>query len=376
MTARKRAINPPMNIYKKIAISFIVLTLILIGVIFYFTLSYAYIDIYPAKSEANTDFTFIITEDQETEKIEDGIFVGEVVNEIYEGEKVFKTTGTKTVFSDIVGEVIVYNDLQTEQSLVATTRLLTADNELYRIKEQIRIPANQSVKVQVYAGEGTDLVNIKDKTKFTVPGLSENLQKYVYAEAAGDFNALGTQIKAISEEEQKQALEIYAQELADQIFTAENADKMKILSKEILSREFSNQVGEEVDEFSLKLEVKVVGVIFDEEIVKKFAVKMLEGQIPLDKELVAITTDSFIYEIDNYDLDNNLAQVKSNIGGVSVISENSPLIDKDKLINLSFDEIEAYLENLEDIEKVEVKFYPQFIKKIPFFQDHIIIRIK
>lgn len=374
MPRRKRAINPPLNIYKKIALSFIVLTLILIAVIFYFTLSYAYITVYPAEQEVKTDFNFVIVEDEELVNASEGIFIGQIVNETLSGEKTFTTTGTKQVFEDVVGEVEIINNLSREQILVATTRLLTSDGILFRLQNRVVVPGGGSLMAEVYADDPSKPL-AKAGTKFTIPGLSESLQELVYAETDKDFVAEGVTVQAISQEETEQAIEILAEELAQQVFKEETVDKTKILSKEIVSREFSNSVGSEVNEYTLKLEIKVVGVMFDQQSVQTFAQKALEGLVPLDKDLVATNKDNLIYEIEKYDLDNKLAQIKSTIKGVAIISEDSDILEREKLIKLNPEEIRAYLENFEDVESVEIGFFPGWIKKVPYFQDHIIIKI-
>ena len=235
MSRKKRAINPPLNIYKKIALSFIILTLLLIAVIFYFTLSYAYITIYPAEQEVKTDFNFVIVEDAELVDAKEGIFIGQIVNETLEGEKTFTTTGTKQVFEDVVGEVKIINNLSRDQILVATTRLLTPDGILFRLQNRVNVPGRGSLIAEVYADDPSKPL-AKAGTKFTIPGLSQSLQELVYAETDKDFKAEGVTVKAISQAEVDQAIESLAKDLAQQVFKEENVSKTKILTKEIIEQ--------------------------------------------------------------------------------------------------------------------------------------------
>lgn len=374
MTRRRQSINPPLSIYKKIALSFIVLTLILIGVIFYFTLSYAYIDIFPNEEEVVTDFNFIIVEDSRVEDMKDGVFVGKIIDQEIEGEKTFDVTGTKQVVGDIVGKVNITNDLTREQILITTTRLLTAEGVLFRLKDRVTIPGGGSIETDVYPDDPTKELATTG-TKFTIPGLSQSLQELIYAEAINDFKADGDFVSAISQEEVDKAIENYSEELGMQIFSEDDIDKTKILSKQIIEQELSNEIGDEISQYTLKLKIKVVGVMFDDKLVKFFAKETLESLVPLDKELVVTNADNLVYEIEKYDLDNNLAQIKGNIRGLQIISEESPILDRDKLTKLNLYEIKAYLENYEDVKAVEINFKPSWAKKIPYFQDHIIIRI-
>jgi len=372
--SRQRSINPPLNLYKKIALSFIVLTLLLIILIFYFTLSYAFVDVYPKEAEVSTDFNFVVLESPEAVSPAEGIFSGEIINKELSGEKAFTTTGQKQVLGDTVGQVRIFNNLSTDQVLIATTRLLTPDGILFRLKNRVNVPARGSLMAEVYPDDPSQPL-AKAGTKFTIPGLSQNLQELVYAETEEDFQASGRFVTAVSQEEMDQALADFSEELALQIFSHIDSAKAKILSRQILETEFSNKPGDEAEEYSLKLTMLVTGVVFDEQPVKFFAENILEGLIPNDKELLATNSDNLIYEIETHNLDNRLAQIKSSIKGVAIISEDSPILAKDKLSTLNFEEIISYLENFEDIEKVEIGFFPSWLKKTPFFQDHIIIRV-
>jgi hypothetical protein len=371
---KRHLINPPLNIYKKIALSFIILTLVLIAIVFYFTLSYAYITVYPKQQTVQTDFKFYIAEDDAVINPSDGIFKGTIVNQTLEGIKTFATTGTKTLPSDIVGKVKIINNLSREQILIPKTRLLTADNILFRLTDRVTIPARNNVIADVYADDPSKPM-VKAGTKFTIPGLNANLQGLIYATAENDFKADGQTISAVSAEELDKAAAEYAEELGQQIFKAEDQNKAKILTKEVIEKSFSNKAGDEVSNFTLKLKLKVVGVIFEEQQVKDFARKILEQTLPEDQELSSVN-DQLIYEIEKYDLDNKLAQIKSNINGISILSGNSPILDTDKLVKLNLSEIKAYLENFDTIEKVDINFFPYWLRKVPYFQDHIIIRVK
>jgi hypothetical protein len=374
MIRRRHAINPPLNIYKKLALSFIVLTVILLGVIFYFTFSYAYITITPKPQDIATDFNFVIVEDANAVNAQEGIFLGQVVNQTIDGEKSFDATGSQPSKGELVGLVKIFNTQSKPQTLIATTRLLTAENVLYRIKDKVVIPAKGSIETQVYPDSANEpLVN--SGTKFTIPGLSKSMQQVVYAEAVNDFKAAGQMVKAVTQDDLNNGLAALSDELAQKLFTDAQSGQVKILSKEVLDKKFSNKAGDITDTFTVSLKLKVVGVIFDDKPVKDFATKALESMVPQDKQVVGTNVDSLLYEVEKYDLNNKSAQIKSNIKGQVILGDNSPILDKENLIKLNSNEIKAYLENFDDIASVDITFFPTWIKKMPSFTDHIIIRI-
>jgi hypothetical protein len=97
--------------------------------------------------------------------------------------------------------------------------------------------------------------------------------------------------------------------------------------------------------------------------------------ISSDKQIVASSADQLVYEVIKVDLTNKLAQLKSSVSGIAILSLNNPILERDKLVKLNSDEIKAYLENFEQIEKVDISYFPAWVKKMPYFQDHIIIKI-
>lgn len=370
----RRHINPPLNVYRKIAFSFIVIVAVLIGVIFYFTLSFAYVTVYPKVEEIKSDFNFIIVETNDAVKPEEGIFLGKIVDETVEAEKVFPSTGSTILAGDTLGKVKIFNNLDRNQILIATTRLLTADNILFRIKNRVEIPARGSIDTVAYPDDPTKPL-VKAGVKFTIPGLSESLQESVYAQSIEDFVASGESVKIVSQEDQDNALDNYTKELAQTALENVNSEQAKVLKMDVLSQEFSQKAGDQVSEFKLKLKVKVSGAIFNQQEAVAYAKKVAAQIVPEGKELVSDSSDKLIFDLEKIDINNHLAQLKSNITGALVISENNSVFDRAKFKNMSVDELKSSLSNIEGIESVEVKMFPGFLKKMPFFPDHIIINV-
>ncbi|MDD5341229.1 MAG: hypothetical protein PHC97_02195 [Patescibacteria group bacterium] len=373
MVRRRHAINPPLNIYKKLALSFIVLTAILLGVIFYYSFSYAYITIFPNAQNIATDFNFIIVQDTKAVNEAEGVFLGKIINQTVEGQKTYNSTGSAAVSKGVVGTVKITSTLSRAQILIATTRLLASDNTLYHIKDRVVVPKTGSIEVTVYPDK-PDQALAKAGTKFTIPGLSKDLQQIITGEAVADFNAQTT-VKVVSQKDIDDAVAALTNELSQKAIAAEDADKTQLLQKIVLEKSLNHKAGDEAGSFVLNLAVKVDGAVFDDKPVKDFAIHALASMVPEDKKLSQTNGDNLSYELEKIDLKNNSAQVKSNINGKIVISENSPILAKDKLMKLSVSQLQTYLENFSDIQKVEITFFPSWLKKMPSFADHIIIRI-
>jgi len=372
---RRRMINPPMNMYRKIAISFIVLTLILIGVVFYFALSYANITVIPATKDITSELSISVTEDAGAADTAQGIFTGEVLAQEVSGSGEFEVTGIKTVQQNATGRVRIVNNYSRQQPLVATTRLVTEDEVLFRIRDGVTVPAGGSVEVDIYADDESEAVNVPSGARMTIPGLFEDLQSLIYAETITPVSGDEISISALTQQEIDAAVEKLSQRLIDDQLNFAGPDSYQVLSKEIVSQEVSEEVGAAVDSFSLDITLAVRGVVLPKETVKAYSISTLEGVVPEGRELV-FTDDALLLEVTSIDIDQNTADIRVIVSGKSSISEINEIFDKSKLVGMSRDELIAYLENFESIEAADIKFFPVWISKVPSLHDHIEINIE
>jgi len=107
---------------------------------------------------------------------------GRIIESTFDVEILPQIPGVK-VDQPAIGKVTLTNETDTTQTFVATTRLLSAEGILFRLKNATTIPSKGQAEAEVYAdvaGIGGEIA----PTKFTVPGLSADLQTVIYAESA------------------------------------------------------------------------------------------------------------------------------------------------------------------------------------------------
>ncbi len=85
-------------------------------------------------------------------------------------------TESKTTIATASGKVTLFNKQKTSQQLIKTTRLESPDGKIYRIRENVKIPAAVGEKpgtldVMVYAESAGPDYNKKAGVEFTLPGL-------------------------------------------------------------------------------------------------------------------------------------------------------------------------------------------------------------
>lgn len=99
------------------------------------------------------------------------------------------------------GKLRIVNTTAEDYTFVATTRCLTSEGVLFRLKKAAAIPANGSVETEVAADEPGPQGDI-GPTKFTIPGLPTDLQAKIWAESDAPMTGgSGAQVKAVSAED-------------------------------------------------------------------------------------------------------------------------------------------------------------------------------
>ena len=87
------------------------------------------------------------------------------------------STGEENVSEKAKGKVVVYNEQASPQQLIKTTRLESPDGKIFRIEEDITIPAKGSIEVLAVADQVGEEYNI-GLSDFTVPGFKSSPTKF------------------------------------------------------------------------------------------------------------------------------------------------------------------------------------------------------
>ncbi len=383
---KKKRITPlrrSVNVYRSMALFFIILTIGLLGAVFYFYFSKVTIVITPNK-EKLTDVVAVDIYDKE--KSVDSEVVGDKIPGIVEQveieeEKVYKSTGVKTMGEEVTGKVTIVNEYSKNQPLVATTRLLSPDKKLFRINKTINVPANGSVEVEIYADDPGPKMAV-NPTKFTIPGLWSGLQDKIYAVSRDRFVYKEKQEKHISQEDidsvavdlRRALVEKAEKELGNNY---KNFNKVIYsIDENSISIDIKAKLGEKKDEFLAKIVGSVNVVAFSGETLNMIAKKKLLALVPSTKELLGFKENNLLYRLKKSDYKNGTASVSAELEADMSIKDGTSLIDRKKIISLSQTQLEDYLDGFKEIAGYEVNFVPGFIKRVPNLADRIFIKIR
>jgi len=371
------------SLYRKIAFSFIILTVLLLIVVFYFSFVRLTIVLIPNQERISGSFIVDIYDKDKTEPatLMEKAMAG-VVGEIeIEETKTFSSSGVEVIGQEVIGKVTIINKYNKNQPLVATTRLLSSDNKLFRIKETVNVPVGGSVEVEVYADEPMANMAI-GPTKFTIPGLWAGLQDKIYGESKEKFIYREQTKKYIEQsdidngiKELKKSLIARAEKEIGDSYGGYN-QVIYSLDENTVSAKADSKVGEEKDSFSITMKTTVMIVAFGDEQISNMVQNEFSSIVPDGKELMDFNKDEIVYALSSCNFDQGLATVKASFEGKMILKEEAEIIDRKKLVGLNRDQLEEYLSSFKEIASYEINFSPSFIDKVPNLVDRIKIRVE
>ena len=219
-------------------------------------------------------------------------------------EQSFTPTESEKQISVATGFVTLYNNSGSAQPLIATTRLLTADGVLFRLKDKVVAPANGTVEAEVYADVEGESGNI-GPSEFTIPGLNEAKQKEIYATSVkkmeGGIRNVGILGKSDMKKAQEAVLLVLEQEGTKQLQAKNSSLRgvFKLIDSEVNS---NAEVGDEVSEFILTGKAKVLGVFYKAEDLQSLAEKSLARKAIDDAETVQLSNEEITVMVEDYNL--------------------------------------------------------------------------
>ena len=291
-------------------------------------------------------------------------------------QKSYSATGQEETGAEISGTVKIINNYNKGQALVATTRLLSADNKLFRIKNAVNVPAGGQVSVDIYADKPTTDLAIGPST-FTIPGLWLGLQDKIYARSDTAFNYQNKITKFINPSDlQGASTDIKNQLIANTQanLSSQGGDWLYDTSEPALVT-FNAKSGDKLNEFTATAHGKIIAVSFSKEQAAKLAASKLNLLVPDDKILTEFKPGEITYILQNYNPKDGSATIQASFTGTMMLKSDATIVDRQKLVDLNQAQIDNYLQSFPEIKDYDLSFFPSFIKKAPSLVDRIKIKI-
>lgn len=364
-------------LYRKIVYRFLFLTIVLLLLASYLYFVKLNIIVHTEKNKVDGSLNFYAYSSSEKINLERALKASISKIEIEE-KGTFKSSGEKDTSGEIVGRVKIINNYSKNQPLVATTRLLSSDDKLFRLKNTVNVPAGGSIEVDIYTDSVSEEMAI-GPDKFIIPGLWTGVQDKIYAESYQKFEYRKDSKKYVMEKDINTAVEDLKSKIIEQAEikakSAIGSGKQYVLSVDPDSFTFnsSKKIGEEADSFDLSLKSFVNVVSFETDEIVKLAKQKLA--IESNQSISEVDVNSLNYELVNFDSSKNLAEIKVFFTARTLVGSDD-FINKKHLSNLKKNQIEAYLNKIEEIKSYELIFTPNFLKRSPLLVDKISIEYR
>lgn len=228
----------------------------------------------------------------------------------------FPATGeTATAAGKSSGKATIINTTSRSYTFVATTRLLSKEGVLFRMKTASPIPANGSVTVEVAADQPGPEGDI-GPTTFTIPGLSPDLQKLITAKSDAAMTGGAGTAKAVSaadiaaakakleERLKKEALENFGVMLAE----GERIEADLVTSKELAAT--WPKAGTVGSTFTAMLSLRFRALLVPEKAAAELLEKALNQAIPSGMNAADYALGAPLYAVQAYDTAAELAEIR------------------------------------------------------------------
>ena len=381
------------SIRQPIAIGVVVVVLFVCGYLF-FKLPKADITIWP-KVEV-LSFNQTITADKSTDAInlENSAIPAKYFEVTKTNSEDFPATGNASNEGRATGSIVVYNKSDPVKPLTFKegTHFMSDSGKIFITYQKVVVPAGKksgskitpgSVQINVEAVEGGNDYNIPP-SNFSIPGLKGTSYYYtVYATSSADMSGgYAGKVKKITADDIQTAKDTLSQRTKSDVVADlrnEIPDDYIVLDSavfsEIISASTEAKVGTVVDNFNYQVVAKSSTLAFKKADIDEFAKKYIISQMPEGRTLVKnpeITYSTGLVDVSegratlNLDFSSGTYQsIDKNSTGLSLLGKNISQIEQ--TINSSMGE---------NVSKVDVKFWPFWVKAAPKSQKAVNIEIK
>ena len=369
----KQHLEPSVKFYRTVAISFLLITVLLLGMVIFITTKKATIVVVAKDDIKSVNLSVNIAREGKSGESVSGV----VTSTIFAWSEKYSPTGNKSTDTIAAGTVILYNKTNAAQTLVKTTRLITASGILFRLSDRVTVPAMGQIEANVYAdqaGAGSEI----GPSQFTIPGLALDKQKVIYAESKQAMIGGVRTVGVLSDVDIAAAKENFKEKVKQAFLkTRSDNDDQKTISMITGSNvTIDKKVGSEVVEFTLSGTSTVIVVQYSAKELANLVNKEMSSKVDTGLEKIISTTGVPQVSLVAYSLAEGTAQITVSQSLVVTIDANADKLAANNFLGKKKDEIERYVLGLDHVSGVEVQFSPVWMRSAPSVPDKIKVVVK
>jgi hypothetical protein len=374
-----------------------VVILLILGLVgAYIFLPQASIKVYARSEPISRDLEIAVDKNITNFNPSELMIPGQLVVKEVSKTKNFPTTGTVASGTKATGSVTLYNFTKNNLTLKASTTTLVANGKKYFFTKDVsgirptgRIGAGNDQEVDtttlippvsIIAAEPGEAYNLPANTKFTIDNKALG-NRDVYAinsQAIGGGSANAVQI--LSQQDLDKAVSAMSQELVSQVeadLSQTESSNIKILPSgahtEILAKTANKNVGDQVDSFDMTVIARVTALGFKDSDITRTALSKINEVLSTDKYLVEGAKRDSTASFKSLDLGNGRGTLSVHFETLAAYKVSANDLAK-VLAGKNAIEIKEILLTRPEIDRVDVKFSPFFVRKAPSMTGKIYIQ--
>lgn len=363
--------------YTKIVSIFVLLSIVLIASILYFSFTKTTITVTAAPKTVDGSFDITLSD------ISGKVYFTDATGSSSSSD--FNTTAQRP--GKATGTVTIHNTYSQSQRLIATTRLMSTEGVLFRTQESITVAPGTTVDVPVIADQEGASGNIP-ASHFEIVALWDGLKDKIYGTSSAPMTGgvittatiAQSDIDSVTEDAKTdfdtQAQQHFTDELSSRSDLPEHVAYSSVTPVLPLTVTPSSTVGSTADSLTVTVAGSAAIAAYDSTLLVSKLSEAISKAIPAGYELKnSLNPDDIVTSVVLHASDGSDAQVHVSIPYTLTLSASNEKLSSTHLVNMTESKIKSYLLAVPDVSAVSVKFSPFWLQVTPALDDHIVVKI-
>jgi hypothetical protein len=370
---------------------FVLFVVIAAGVIINYTLSRATIVIRPKIENRSTEVNLTVDAKALKPDMTNLILPGRIVESEGEINRDTDTATVRNVEDFAKGTVKIKNIwkkdffLQTGAQLVqgdSPESVGTGQKNIFLLDREVNVPAGGEIEAPVTAKNKGLSGNIPPG-KFYFLRMSKWNRERIWAENENDFSGGEIETKVVTQDDIARSIQATAEELGKQEIeklkgklASEEKVSPGLTRVEILESRASVEPETTAGSFQVFVRGKVASIVYNEKNLKEMGTEKFKVQVGANQEIVSIDEDSIKYELTDLSGNDGKAEVKITVPAILMSKLPSKILDKKSIVGYNKNALEERYAKFPEVDSIEVKFFPFWIKSIPSLESQVGFDVK
>ena len=371
--------------------AFLLLVFVMAGMVINYTLARATIIIHPKIVNKATEVNLTVDTKAPKPDLENLVLPGRIAESLGEINKDVNIVTARKVEDFGKGTVKIKNIWKKDFFLQAGAQLVQGESpeavgagpkNIFLLDHEVNVPANGEIEAPITAKNKGIVGNIPSG-KFYFLRMSQWNRDRIWAENESAFSGGEIETNVATQDDINQAIQQTAESLGKQELekikgklAAEEKVSPGLTRVEILDSHASVAPEAVTDNFQVFVRGKVSSIVYNEKDLKDMAIEKFKAQVGSDQEIASIDENSIKYELSDISNTDGKAEVKITVPAILMSKLSRKIIDKQAIIGYNTSALRERYAKFPEVDSIEVKFFPFWIKSVPSFESQVSFDVK